>query len=70
MVFSVTCQPGILLQLELEGITVPVSSSFICMGGQQSDRTEISEIEKSAGSRARYVGRTEERITACHKEEM
>ena len=64
MVLSVTCQPGILLQLELEGITIPVSSSFICMGGQQSDRTEISETERAIRNRAGHVGRTEEKITA------
>ena len=70
MVLSVACQSGILLQLELESIAICTGGSSVCLGWQQLDRKAVSEIEKSAGSRARYAGRTEERITVCHKEEM
>ena len=70
MVLFITCQSGILLQLELESITIPVGGSSVCLGRQQLDRKAVSEVEESAGSRAGYAGRTEEKITACHKEEM
>ena len=32
MVLSVTCQPGILLQLELESITIFTGGSSVCLG--------------------------------------
>ena len=70
MVLSVTCQSGILLQLELESIAIFTGGSSVCLGWQQLDRKTVSEVEESAGSRVRYAGRTEERIAACHKEEM